>query len=124
MDNDVYQHVNNVVYCSFFDTAVNGLLIAEGVLDIARDEVVGFVVETGCKYFSPISFPDVIKAGINVTQLGRSSVRYEIGLFRNAETLAAAAGFFVHVYVDRRTNKSAAIPDAARAFLQSLAAGA
>jgi acyl-CoA thioester hydrolase len=122
MDNDVYQHVNNVVYYSFFDTAVNGMLIAAGVLDLASSEVVGLVVETGCQYFSPVSFPDTINAGVNVTHLGRSSVRYDIGLFRNAEDIEAAAGFFVHVYVNRKTNRPTAIPGDVREFLQSFTA--
>ncbi|XYJ11762.1 acyl-CoA thioesterase [Telluria sp. B2] len=122
MDNDSYGHVNNVNYYSFFDTAVNRYLIDRGVLDIHKDDIVGFVVETGCSYFSSISFPDLIHVGVRVAKLGNSSVRYEIALYRNDETVPAAAGHFVHVYVDRRSNKSVPIPEAARAVLQTLLA--
>src|SRR5277367_5784491 len=121
MDNDVYGHVNNVVYYSFFDTAVNHFLIAQGVLDIQLSPVIGLVVETQCRYFSSIAFPDRVEAGLRVAHLGRSSVRYEIGLFRNDDALAAAQGHFVHVYVDRATNKPvAALPDPLRAALTPL----
>jgi len=120
MDNDSYGHVNNVNYYSFFDTAVNRYLIDRGVLDIHKDDIVGFVVETGCSYFSSISFPDLIHVGVRVAKLGNSSVRYEIALYRNDDPLPAAAGHFVHVYVDRRSNKSVPIPDAVRAILQTL----
>ncbi|HEY0294309.1 MAG TPA: thioesterase family protein, partial [Bordetella sp.] len=120
MDNDVYRHVNNVVYYSFFDTAVNRLLIEAGLLDVAESPVIGLVVETGCRYFAPVAFPDEIHAGVRVARLGRSSVRYEIGLFRNDEDKASAAGHFVHVYVDRATTRPTPIPDATRAFLASL----
>lgn len=122
MDNDSYGHVNNVNYYSFFDTAVNRYLIDRGVLDIHKDDIVGFVVETGCSYFSSISFPDLIHVGVRVAKLGNSSVRYEIALYRNDDALPAAAGHFVHVYVDRRSNKSVPIPESARAVLQSLLA--
>lgn len=121
MDNDSYGHVNNVNYYSFFDTAVNRYLVDRGVLDIHKDDIVGFVVETGCSYFSSISFPDLIHVGVRVAKLGNSSVRYEIALYRNDDGLPAAAGHFVHVYVDRRSNKSVPIPDAVRAILQTLA---
>jgi len=121
MDNDSYGHVNNVNYYSFFDTAVNRYLIDRGVLDIHKDDIVGFVVETGCSYFSSISFPDLIHVGVRVAKLGNSSVRYEIALYRNDDALPAAAGHFVHVYVDRRSNKSVPIPEAVRAILQTLA---
>ena len=121
MDNDAYRHVNNVVYYSFFDTAVNQMLIEAGVLDIAASPAIGLVVETGCRYFAPVAFPDTIDAGVRVAQLGRSSVTYEVGLFRNDETnAAAAAGHFVHVYVDRETNRPTPIPAATRAFLEGL----
>lgn len=120
MDNDSYGHVNNVNYYSFFDTAVNRYLIDRGVLDIHKDDIVGFVVETGCSYFSSISFPDLIHVGVRVAKLGNSSVRYEIALYRNDEELPSAAGHFVHVYVDRRSNKSVPIPEATRAVLQTL----
>ena len=120
MDNDVYRHVNNVVYYSFFDTAVNQMLIEAGVLDIAESPAIGLVVETQCRYFAPVAFPDIIHAGVRVTKLGNSSVRYEIGLFRGTDDQSAAEGHFVHVYVDRATNQSCPIPEATRAFLTTL----
>jgi acyl-CoA thioester hydrolase len=117
MDNDVYGHMNNVVHYSLFDTAVNGWLIESGVLDIHAGEQVGLVVETGCRYFAELAFPDVVTAGIRVAHLGSSSVRYEIGLFRNDEEQPAAEGFFIHVYVDRVTRRPRALNDALRALL-------
>ena len=120
MDNDIYGHVNNVVYYSYFDTAVNAFLIARGVLDIHGGAVVGFVVDSGCSYFQSLSFPDVVHAGIRVSKLGTSSVRYEIGLYRNDDTTPAAFGHFVHVYVDRASNQPVPIPAATRAVLQAL----
>lgn len=119
-DNDIYGHVNNVVYYSYFDTAVNAFLIARGVLDIHHGAVVGFVVDSGCSYFSPLSFPDIVHAGLRVTRLGTSSVRYEIGLYRNDDALPAAVGHFVHVYVDRASNRPVPVPDATREVLQTL----
>jgi len=101
MDNDVYGHVNNVVYYSWFDTAVNAHLIEQGALDTERGETIGLVVETQCNYFAPLSFPQTIEAGIRVVRVGQSSVRYEVGLFAQGEPTAAACGHFVHVYVDR-----------------------
>jgi acyl-CoA thioester hydrolase len=120
MDNDVYGHVNNVVYYSFFDTAVNQLLIEAGVLDPVRSPTIGLVVETQCRYFSPVAFPDEIRAGVRVAHIGRSSVRYEIGLFRAEDPLASAEGHFVHVYVNRRTHRPAVVPGDVRAVLESL----
>ncbi len=120
MDNDVYGHVNNVVYYSYFDTVVNTFLIQRGVLDIHSGAVIGLVVETGCKYFSPIAFPDVVVAGLGVTRLGTSSVRYEVGLFRNDEIEPAAQGHFIHVYVDRQTRRPVPLPAALRSVLQEL----
>jgi len=120
IDNDVYRHVNNVVYYSFFDTTVNQYLIEQGVLDIEASTIIGLVVETKCNYFSPITFPDVVHAGLSVEHLGNSSVRYGVGLFRNDETVAAAQGHFVHVYVDRHTRKSAAIPANMRTALERI----
>jgi acyl-CoA thioester hydrolase len=122
MDNDSYGHVNNVNYYSFFDTAVNRFLIDRGVLDIHKDDIVGYVVETNCSYFSSISFPDTIHVGVRVAKLGNSSVRYELALFRNDEALPSAAGHFVHVYVDRRSNQSVPIPQQVRAVLADLQA--
>src|SRR5829696_9991386 len=100
MDNDVYGHVNNVVYYSFFDTAVNHFLIDRGVLRIDASPVIGLVVETGCRYHRPLAFPDTVEVGVRVAHLGTSSVRYELGVFRAGDDLAAAEGDFVHVYVD------------------------
>ena len=122
MDNDVYGHVNNVVYYSFFDTAVNAALVEAGVLDPATSEVIGLVVETGCRYAAPLGFPADVDAGIRVARLGTSSVRYEVGLFAAGE-VAAAEGFFVHVYVDRATRRPVTVPAPLRAFLQGLTAG-
>jgi len=118
-DNDVYGHVNNVVYYSFFDTAVNGLLMDAGVLDIHAGEVIGLVVETQCNYFAPIAFPQPVAAGVRVAQLGRSSVRYEIALYAGDAPDSAAAGHFVHVYVDRATRRPVPLPEPLRAVLQS-----
>jgi acyl-CoA thioester hydrolase len=105
MDNDIYGHLNNVVYYSLFDTAVNQYLIAAGALDIHTGAVIGLVVETHCNYFDALAFPQRIDAGIRVAQQGRSSVRYEIGLFAEGAELCAARGHFVHVYVDRATRR-------------------
>ncbi|MDF1598733.1 thioesterase family protein [Mesorhizobium sp. YIM 152430] len=121
MDNDAYGHMNNVVHYSLFDTAVNGWLIEGGVLDIHKGEQIGLVVETGCRYFAEMAFPDTIHAGIRVAKLGNSSVRYEIGLFRNDEDAAAAEGFFVHVYVDAATRRPALLDPALRTLLESVA---
>lgn len=120
MDNDVYGHINNVVYYSFFDTAVNAMLIARGALDIHGGEVIGLVVETQCRYFAPLAFPEPVSAGVRVARLGSSSVRYEIGLFSGEADEAAAEGHFVHVYVDRETRRPVALPDALRTALEPL----
>jgi acyl-CoA thioester hydrolase len=121
MDNDVYRHVNNVVYYSYFDTVVNQYLIEAGVLDIEASTVVGLVVETQCNYFSPITFPDTVDAGLRVAKLGSSSVRYEVGLFRNDAPEASAQGHFVHVYVDRASNRPVPLPADLRAALERIA---
>ncbi|MBS9719118.1 acyl-CoA thioesterase [Tianweitania sp. BSSL-BM11] len=121
MDNDIYGHMNNVVHYSLFDTAVNGWLIEGGVLDIHEGDQIGLVVETGCRYFGEIAFPDVVHAGLRVAKLGTSSVRYEVGLFRNNEPTAAAEGFFVHVYVDRQTRRPKPLNDRLRATLETIA---
>ena len=120
MDNDVYGHVNNVVYYAYFDTVVNEYLIRSGVLDIEKSSVIGLVVETQCRYFAPITFPDAVHAGLRVARLGRSSVRYEIGLFRNGAPLASAQGYFVHVYVSRETSRPVPLPPNLRAVLEPL----
>ncbi|MBS3960891.1 MAG: acyl-CoA thioesterase [Sandarakinorhabdus sp.] len=105
MDNDVYGHVNNVVYYSFFDTAVNAWLVENRLLDIEKGPVIGLVVETGCTYARPVAFPEEVQAGIAVTRLGNTSVRYDIGLFVKGYNEPAAQGFFVHVYVARETRR-------------------
>ena len=122
MDNDVYGHVNNVVYYAYFDTVVNQHLITEAGLDIRAGAVIGVVVETMCRFRSSITFPDVVDAGMRVTKLGSTSVRYEIALFRRGEDIAAAAGYFVHVYVDRETRRPVPIPAPARQALKRLLA--
>jgi acyl-CoA thioester hydrolase len=122
MDNDVYGHVNNVVYYSYFDTVVNEYLVASGTLDIEKSRVIGLVVETRCRFFRAISFPDTVHAGLRVARLGNSSVRYEIGLFRNDEETAAAQGHFVHVYVDRETRRPAELPVEMREALEKIRA--
>jgi acyl-CoA thioester hydrolase len=109
MDNDAYGHVNNVVYYSYFDTAVNTYLIEQGALDIAKSPVIGFVVETACHYFAPLTYPETIIAALRVGHVGRSSVRYEIALFGAGSSNAAAQGHFVHVYVDRATHRPASL---------------
>lgn len=121
-DNDAYGHLNNVVYYSLFDTAVNQALIEAGLLDVERSMVVGLVAETGCRYFEALAFPDEVEAGIRVAHLGRSSVRYEIGIFRKGTAEAAAQGHFVHVYVDRETRRPVALPAQVRQFLEGLSA--
>ena len=120
MDNDVYGHVNNVVYYAYFDTVINRYLIDEGGLDIARDPVIGLCVESRCRYDRPIAFPDELDACLRVEHLGRSSVKYAVGVFRRDEPTAAAEGWFVHVFVDRATRKATPIPDALRAALERL----
>ena len=109
-DNDAYRHVNNVVYYGFFDTALNQMLIEAGALDIEGSPAVGLVVETQCRYFAPLSFPDRVNVGLRVAHLGRSSIRYELAVFRNDEPQACAQGHFVHVYVDRASQRPVALP--------------
>jgi acyl-CoA thioester hydrolase len=120
IDNDVYGHINNVVYYEFFDTAVNGYLIAQGALDIAKGAVIGLVVETHCNYFKPVAFPDKLRAGLRVTKLGTSSVRYEVGIFRNGDDTVSAQGHFVHVYVDRASGRPVPLPEALKQALTKL----
>lgn len=121
MDNDVYRHINNVHYFSFFDTAVNEYMMREGVLTLDSDAVC-LVVETGCQYFLPVAFPDLVHCGLRVAHLGTSSVRFEIGIFRNDDASAAAQGRFVHVCCDRATQRPLAMPDDMRAALRKLQA--
>ena len=120
MDNDAYGHINNVVYYSFFDTAVNRYLIERNVLNVLKSEAIGFVIETQCKYFSPITYPDLIHVGLKVIHLGNSSVKYELAIFKNDDDIASAAGNFVHVYVNRNTNKPTPIPQNVREILAGL----
>lgn len=122
-DNDVYGHINNVTYYAFFDSAVNTYLINEGGLDIHQGEQVAFVVSSGCDYFAPIAFPEHIEIGVRVARLGNSSVHYELGVFKSGEAEACAAGRFVHVFVERASNRSCPIPDGLRAALERLLAG-
>jgi acyl-CoA thioester hydrolase len=122
MDNDVYGHVNNVVYYSYFDTAVNAHLVETGVLDPATSPVTGLVVETSCTYFESISFPETVEAGIAVAALGRSSVTYRVAIFKAGAELAAAQGRFTHVYVDRASGRPVEIPAATRAVMEPLRA--
>jgi len=122
MDNDIYGHMNNVVHYSLFDSAVNGWLIERGVLDLQDGDQIGLVVETGCHYFAEMAFPDVVTAGLRVSKLGTSSVRYEVGLFRNDEDKAAAEGFFVHVYVDKASRRPKPLGDRLRTALESIQA--
>ncbi|MFM8344089.1 MAG: acyl-CoA thioesterase [Betaproteobacteria bacterium] len=120
-DNDVYGHVNNVVYYNWFDTAVNRYLIESGALDIDQGAVIGLVVETQCHYFAPLAFPQDVDAGIRVAHRGRSSVRYEVGLFGAGQDLCAARGHFIHVYVDRTTRRPVGeLPPKLLAALHSL----
>jgi len=119
-DNDVYGHVNNVVYHSWFDTAVNAWLVERGFLDIAGSAVVGLVVETTCSYFESVAFPETVALGLGVERLGTSSVTYRIGVFRQGGERAAAQGRFTHVYVDRATQRPVPIPQDLRAALEDL----
>jgi acyl-CoA thioester hydrolase len=123
MDNDVYGHVNNVVYYSWFDTAVNAALMEAGLLDFEHGEIVGVVVETSCSYFESIAFPEVVEVGVRVAQIGRSSVRYEVGIFRKGASVAAAQGSFVHVYVDRGARRPVVLPDDWRHALEAFRRG-
>ena len=119
-DSDVYGHVNNVIYYSYFDTAVTGHLVSEGGLKPMEAPVIGVVVETRCVFRQELNFPDVIDAGIKVVRLGKSSVSYEIGLFRQGEAKPAAFGHFVHVWIDRESRRPEAVPDRIRAALEPL----
>ena len=120
MDNDVYRHVNNVVYYSFFDTAVTEYMLRSGVLDLDSSPTISLVVETGCTYYSPISFPDTVYCGLRVAHLGSSSVRYELGIFRNDDQRASAQGYFVHVCCERATHAPVPMPPGLRAALERL----
>ncbi len=119
MDNDAYGHVNNVVYYSWFDTAVNAYLIESGVLDIQQGDTIGLVIETQCNYFASLTFPEPVNVGIRVARLGTSSVRYEVGIF-GASDLTAAKGHFVHVYVDKVTRRPVPLPVPLKTVLETL----
>jgi acyl-CoA thioester hydrolase len=119
-DNDIYGHVNNVTYYSFFDSTVNTYLIEHGGLDIHGGSVVGFVVSSSCDYFASIAYPDLIEVGLRVAKLGNSSVQYELAVFKAGESEACAAGRFVHVFVDRASNRPMSIPEGLRTALQVL----
>lgn len=120
MDNDAYGHVNNVVYYSYFDTVVNAWLIERGALDVEKGAVIGLVVETGCHFFAPLTYPETVTAALRVAHVGRSSVRYEIALFGEDSRTAAAQGHFVHVYVDRATRRPVELPAGLRSALEPL----
>ena len=120
-DNDMYGHMNNVVHYALFDTAINGWLVEAGLLDPSGGETVGLVVETGCRYFREMAFPDVVTAGIGVTRIGNSSVTYQIALFRGADEEAAAQGHFTHVYVDRASRRPRPLPEKWRRALKEIA---
>jgi acyl-CoA thioester hydrolase len=120
-DNDIYGHVNNVAYYGYFDTIVNEYLIGQGALDIHDGDVIGLVVETGCNYFAPLEFPEPLEGALRVARIGNSSVRYELAIFKKGETVPAAEGHFVHVYVDRKTRRPAQLPDAFRKALEKIA---
>ena len=119
-DNDAYGHVNNTVYYAWFDTAVNEWLVAHGLLDIEAGDPIGLVVETGCRYFAPLSYPGDVEVGLAVERLGSSSVTYRIGIFRQGSELAAAQGRFTHVYVARASQKPVPIPAPLRAALAAI----
>lgn len=119
-DNDIYGHVNNVAYYSYFDTIVNDYLIAAGALDIHGGEVIGLVVETGCRYFAAVAFPDRLEGGLRVAHIGNSSVRYELAIFAKGVDEAVAEGRFTHVYVNRQTRRPTPLPDAFRKALEKL----
>jgi len=120
-DNDIYGHVNNVMYYSYFDTTANTYLIEHGGLDIHQGDVIGLVVDSGCSYFAPLAFPDRLQGGLRIAHIGSSSVRYEIAIFKTGEDSAAAQGHFVHVFVDRDSRKPVAIPDHMRTALNRIA---
>ncbi len=119
-DNDVYGHVNNVVYYSWFDTAVNAHLIEQGALDIHQGQTIGLVIETQCNYFAPLAFPQTVEAGLRVGHVGTSSVRYEVGIFAQGEAQSAACGHFIHVYVDQATRRPVPLPDTLKNVLETL----
>jgi acyl-CoA thioester hydrolase len=122
-DNDVYGHVNNAIYYAYFDTVVNRFLTDNGVLDVEKSLSFGVIVETGCKYFASVAFPDVLEIGLRVAKLGNASVQYELGVFKKGSDECAAEGRFVHVYVNRITRRPVPVPADTRAVLQKITAG-
>ena len=120
LDNDMYGHVNNVLYYSFFDTAVNRYLVSEGGLDIVGSPVIAYAVETQCRFMRPVAFPETLEVGLRVGKLGNSSVRYELAVFKEGEPHAAAAGYFVHVFIERAAGRPTSIPPEVRAALAKL----
>ena len=120
LDNDAYGHLNNVVYYSLFDSAVNGVLIEAGALDLARSEGIGLVVETHCNYFEPLAFPQPLEAGVAVARVGASSIRYEVGVFAAGAASTAARGHFIHVWVDRATRRPVPLPERLLAVAKEL----
>jgi acyl-CoA thioester hydrolase len=123
MDNDIYAHVNNATYYSFIDTAVSTYLARALERDLAHDPILYFVAENGCTYFAPIAFPDRVACGLRVSHIGTSSMRFEVGIFRNDEDLTAARGFFVQVCCDRKTQRPIAMPPNVRAALEAIQLG-
>lgn len=119
-DNDMYGHINNAVYYTWFDTLVNSFLIEQGVLDPAKSKVIGLVVDTGCQYYAPLSYPETVTAGLRAAKIGTSSVRYEIGLFKEGATEVCAEGHFVHVYVNAKTRKPKPVSSKMRACLETI----
>lgn len=120
MDNDVYGHVNNVIYYSFFDTVVSGWLVEQGIVDYEHGDTIGLAVDSQCSYFAPIQFPEAVTGGMRVDRLGRSSVTYAVGIFRGDQDQASAAGTFTHVYVDRETRRPKPLGDDVRARLETV----
>jgi acyl-CoA thioester hydrolase len=123
-DNDVYGHVNNVVYYAYFDTIINAVLIEEGKLDIHAGESIGLCVESQCKYLAPAAYPDRLEGGLRITKLGRSSIVYELGIFKEGHAEPVAEGRFVHVFVDRKTRRPTDLPPTVRTALTPLLATA
>ena len=119
-DNDIYLHVNNVIYFSYFDTAVNQNLLENGVLEIENSDVIGLVVNNQCQFFASIAFPDVVYVGVAVEKIGNSSVTYRLGIYKNQENSLSALGSFTHVYVDRQTHRPVPIPEKTRALFKSM----
>lgn len=119
-DNDLYGHVNNVTYYSYFDSVANQFLITQGKLDIHHGNIIGLVVNSGCSYHSPLAFPDQLEGGLRINRLGNSSVEYGIGIFQHGVEQAAAEGHFVHVFVDRDQRRPVAIPSTLRTIMKTI----